>query len=98
MSHAQPQTATGADIEATLRKFIAENYLYREGVDSIADTDSFLAGGIINSMGILELVTFLESTYPIRVADDEVVPDNMDSIRQVAAYVRRKLAYPGGVS
>jgi acyl carrier protein len=84
-----PDTTT--DVEAAVRAFIADNYLYREGVGSIADTDSFLARGIIDSMGILELVTFLESTFGISVADDEVVPDNLDSVAKVAAYVRRKL-------
>ena len=92
MNDAQAQPGTEADVASAVRQFVAENYLYQEGDASLADTDSFLAKGIINSMGILELVTFLESTYPIRVADDEVVPDNLDSIRQVAAYVRRKLA------
>jgi acyl carrier protein len=80
------------DIEAAVRAFIADHYLYREGVGSIADTDSFLARGIIDSMGILELVAFLEQTYAIRVADDEMVPENLDSIRRVSDYVRRKLA------
>jgi acyl carrier protein len=79
------------DIETAVRAFIADNYLYREGVGAIADTDSFLARGIIDSMGILELVTFLESTFGISVADNEVMPDNLDSVAKVSAYVRRKL-------
>ncbi|HVK18923.1 MAG TPA: acyl carrier protein [Fimbriiglobus sp.] len=86
---------TGADVETAVREFIAENYLFGAGPESISDTDSFLAQGIINSMGVLELITFLENTYDIKVGDDEVVPDNLDSVRQVAAYVRRKLGSPG---
>lgn len=85
----------GISIEPAVRAFLAENYLYRGGADSIADTDSFLGQGLIDSMGILELVAFLEQTYSIRVADDEVVPENLDSIRRVSDYVRRKLAANG---
>jgi acyl carrier protein len=80
------------EIESAIRSFLAENYLYRGGADSIADTDSFLGQGLIDSMGILELVAFLEQTYSIRVADDEVIPENLDSIRRVSDYVRRKLS------
>jgi acyl carrier protein len=86
-----PNTMPMTDVDATVRTFIADNYLYREGIGSIADTDSFLTRGIIDSMGILELVTFLESTFGISVTDDEVVPENLDSVARVAAYVRRKL-------
>jgi acyl carrier protein len=85
----------GTGIEHALRTFLADNYLFRGGADSIADTDSFLSQGIIDSMGILELVAFLEQTYSIRVADEELVPENLDSIRQVSDYVRRKLAVNG---
>jgi len=86
--------ATG-DVEGTVRGFIADNYLFRAG-GSLSDTDSFLASGIIDSMGILELVSFLESTFGISVADEEVDPDNLDSVSKVAAYVRRKLAGRAG--
>jgi acyl carrier protein len=82
----------GTSIEPAIRTFLADNYLYKGGAESISDTDSFLGQGLIDSMGILELVAFLEQTYAIRVADDEVVPENLDSIRRVSDYVRRKLA------
>jgi acyl carrier protein len=90
-----PTTTPGVDIAAAVRTFIADNYLYREGADSLADTDSFVERGIIDSMGILELVKYLETTFAIAVADDELVPENFDSIRNVAAYVRRKLGTGG---
>lgn len=85
-----PATTPSLDIAATIRTFITSNYLYREA-DSLADTDSFVEKGIIDSMGILELVKFLETTFAISVADDELVPDNFDSVRNVSAYVRRKM-------
>jgi acyl carrier protein len=88
-------TKTAADVEAAVRRFIADNYLFGAGPESIKDTDSFLAQGIINSMGVLELIAFLESTYGIKVGDDEVVPENLDSVKLVADYVRRKQGQPG---
>lgn len=90
------QTPTvAAPVEETVRQFIADNYMYR--VDgALADTDSFLGGGIIDSMGILELVTFVEETFEIRMSDNEVVPDNLDSVAKVSAYVRRKQAAANG--
>jgi acyl carrier protein len=75
-----------------IRKFIAENFLYREGIESLADDASFLDAGLIDSTGILELVCFLEKTFAIRVADAEVIPDNLDSINRIAEYVTGKLA------
>jgi len=78
------------DIGATVRRFIAENFLFREEMESLADDASFLEAGIIDSTGVLELVSFLESTFGIEVADAEMLPENLDSIRAVAAYVQRK--------
>jgi acyl carrier protein len=79
------------DVGAEVRKFIGDNSLYREGVEGIDDGASFLEAGIIDSTGVLELVFFLESTYGIRVADEDMLPENLDSVRAVTAYVQRKL-------
>jgi len=82
------------EIGTAVRRFIAENFLFREDVESIPEEASFLEAGIIDSTGVLELVCFLETTYGIQVADDEMLPENLDSIRAVSAYVRRKTAAP----
>jgi len=84
------QTILDNQIEPVIERFIVDNYLYREGADSIGRHDSFLAKGIIDSMGIMELIAFLEETFAIRVADEEMIPDNLDSIAQLSAYVQRK--------
>jgi acyl carrier protein len=81
-------------IDLTIRKFVERNYLYGKDVDFLSDTDSLLGLGLIDSMGILELVAFLKTTYSIDVADTELVPENLDSICQIAAYVRRKTLTP----
>ena len=72
-----------------IRNFIIENFLFEED-DSLKEDTSFLESGIIDSTGILELVMFIEETYGITVEDDEIIPENLDSISNVAAYVNRK--------
>jgi acyl carrier protein len=79
-----------SDISASVRKFINDNFLFREGLESIADDASFLDAGIIDSTGVLELVSYLEDTWGITVADDEMLPENFDSIRGIVAYLQRK--------
>ena len=80
-----------SDISASVRKFISDNFLFREGLATIADDASFLDAGIIDSTGVLELVSFLETTFAIEVQDDEMLPENLDSIRAISNYVARKL-------
>jgi acyl carrier protein len=77
------------DILGRVRAFIEENFLFREDISGLADTDSLLESGVMDSTGILELVAFLETDFAIQMADAEIVPENLDSI---AAYVSRKQA------
>jgi len=79
------------DISGTVRRFIGENFMFREEVDSLADGASLLDAGIIDSTGVLELVCFLESTFGIQIADEEMLPGNLDSIAAISAYVQRKI-------
>ena len=78
------------DISGTLRRFIGENFMFQEEVQSLPDDASFLENGIIDSTGVLELVCFLESTFGIQVADEEMLPENLDSIGAISRYVSRK--------
>lgn len=75
-----------------LRAFIVENFLF--GDDSapfaFSDDDSFQERGIVDSTGILELVCHIQEKYAIDIADDELVPDNLDSLTKVAQFVQRK--------
>jgi len=80
------------EIERKIRRFIEDNFLFREDRASLSDTESLLEAGLIDSTGILELVAFIEAQFRIRVADAEIVPENLDSIRTIVAYVRGKLA------
>jgi acyl carrier protein len=78
------------DISGALKRFIGENFMFEEEVNALPDDTSFLDAGIIDSTGVLELVCFLENTFGIQVADDEMLPENLDSIRAITAYVMRK--------
>ncbi len=78
-------------IEPAIRQFIAQNFMYREGIQSLRDNQSLLEQGLIDSTGVLELVFYLEKTFAITVGDDEVIPENLDSVQQISSYLRRKL-------
>ena len=85
-------------VEPTVRQFVIDNFLYQAGLDTLNDNDSFLGKGIVDSTGVLELVQFLEDTYSIQVGVDELVPENLDSVSQISAYVQRKLQSGAGMS
>lgn len=73
-----------------IRRFLEENFLLTS-TSRVDDAASLLEAGIVDSTGVLELVAFVEETFHIRVHDDEIVPENFDSIRQIAGYVERKV-------
>lgn len=77
------------DRKNTIKDFIIENYLFGNS-DGIDDDTSFLEEGIIDSTGVLELITFLEEEFSIMVDDDELIPENLDSINNVAKFVEKK--------
>jgi acyl carrier protein len=77
-----------------IRAFVVENFLFGDGA-RLRDDSSFLQSGIIDSTGILELISFLEETYGVKIEDHELIPENMDSLLNVAAFVERKLATAG---
>ena len=78
------------DNSIKVREFVVENFLFGDG-QSLKDDTSFMEEGIIDSTGILELVFFLEETYGLSVEDDELVPDNMDSLQNITRFIDRKL-------
>jgi acyl carrier protein len=81
--------------KARLREFILENFVTGMEPDDLKDDTSFLDEGIIDSTGVLEMVDYLEETYNISVEDEEVLPENFDSIDNLDAYIARKLAGAG---
>jgi len=79
------------EISQAVRRFISENFMFKDDGNGIAADASLLEAGIIDSTGVLELICFLESTYDIQVADEEMLPENLDSIRAITGYVSRKV-------
>ena len=77
-------------VEAQVREFIKDNFLFREDLDDLAVSDSLLELGIIDSTGVLELVAFLEDSFGLTVADADIVPENLDSIAAISAFVGSK--------
>lgn len=78
--------------EEKLRKYILETYLFTTDDSALANDDSFLDKGIIDSTGILELVMYLEEEFGLAVADEELLPENLDSINSLVTFVERKQA------
>ena len=73
--------------------FIKNKFLLGDTSKVPNDDDSFLEKGIIDSTGVLELVSFIEDTFNIRVEDEELVPNNLDSLNNLTSYVKKKIGY-----
>ena len=76
--------------EDLIRSYIAENILFSDNGYPYPDDASFLEEGIVDSMGIMELVMFVEENFAMTVDDEDLVPDNFDSVSRLAAYIRLK--------
>jgi acyl carrier protein len=85
-------SSTQSEIRSILREFIVGNFLLGKSAGDIKDGDSFLETGIVDSTGVLEIVGFLQSQWEIVVADEELLPENLDSLDLLTAFVQRKLA------
>jgi acyl carrier protein len=76
--------------EAAIRNFILENYLFTDDQSALSSEDSFLEKGILDSTGILEVIYFLENSFGIKINDEEMIPENLDSVNNIVAFVGRK--------
>ncbi|MDH4027605.1 MAG: acyl carrier protein [Nitrospirota bacterium] len=77
-------------IKKTLKKFILENILFDDNDNALDYDDSFLEKGIIDSTGVLEVVNFIEEEFEISVEDEELVPENLDSVNNLARFIHSK--------
>jgi len=75
---------------ATLRSYILENYLFTDDQGELKNGESFLESKILDSMGILELIHFLEEEFGVKTADEEMIPENLDSIDRLIGFIERK--------
>jgi acyl carrier protein len=81
--------------EAEIRKYIFEKFLFGEEQEVAAAT-SLIEAGIVDSTGILELIGHLETSYGIKVENDELVPENLDTVANICAFLDRKIAQASG--
>lgn len=79
------------EIERQIRSFIAENFILASGdAATIAADESLTKLGLIDSTGVLELIAFLEQEFSLSIGDEETVPENLDSVERIVAFVERK--------
>jgi acyl carrier protein len=81
---------TESNIKTKVKEFIKDNFLLGAESKNFNDDDSFFKKGIIDSTGVLELVSFVEATFDIKVEDEELMPDNFDSIDKVVVFIIKK--------
>jgi acyl carrier protein len=79
------------DVKKVVRNYILENFLMGDTGTQLEDEHSFLEHHIIDSTGFIELVTFLESTYNIQIKDEEMIPENLDSLANVGRFIESKV-------
>ena len=79
-----------ASLKSQIKKFIAENMLFSGDGFTHADDASLLDAGIIDSLGVMELVTFVGNAFKVTVPPEDIMPENFDSVQKLAAYVSRK--------
>ncbi|WP_224985066.1 acyl carrier protein [Geomonas agri] len=77
------------NLKDEIRNFVVENFLFGDA-GGLTDDSSFIREGIVDSTGILQLVAYLQERYQVAVADDELIPENLDSVQRVAAFVEGK--------
>ena len=80
-----------SDLETKIMKYISENFLYRTDYNNVDKGASLIGSGVFDSTGILEIITYLEEKLNIKVEDEEVIPDNFDSINAITTFTRKKL-------
>jgi len=78
-----------SDVKNKIRTFIIDNYLFGDDA-GLEESTSFLDEGIVDSTGILELIEYISEEFGITVEDEELIPENLDSINNVSAFIGRK--------
>jgi acyl carrier protein len=86
----EPNRAAPDAVEHDLREFLAANYFLGDDPSQLAASSSLIEAGLIDSTGVLELVGYLEERFDIRIANEELLPENLDSIENIVGFVERK--------
>ncbi len=81
-----------AEAKTIIKEYISENFLMGQNDINLEDETSFLELGLLDSTGVIELVTFLEDEFGIQVEDDEITPENLDTLNRISSYIEKKSA------
>jgi acyl carrier protein len=79
-------------IKQQITDFISTNFLFDDTRPALNEKNSLLETGVIDSTGVLELIAFIEETYGIKVEDEEIVPENLDTILDITYFIKQKLS------
>ena len=79
-----------SELVDTIRTYILENFLFTDDTSAVGLDDSLLDNGIVDSTGMMEIITFLEADLGVKVADEDMTPENLDSISRLVRYVERE--------
>ena len=79
-------------IQQEIRQFVIDNFIFDSSDQAFSNDDSFFERGLLDSMGVLTLVEFVRDKYGIAIQDDELLPDNWDSVNRIAAFVQPRLS------
>jgi acyl carrier protein len=81
---------SAAQIESQVRRFVLNNFLFTDDDGMLANDDSLTNKGFVDSTGMLEVIEFIQAEFAVRVADDEMTPENLDSVNRIVSFVSRK--------
>ncbi len=85
-------TTTTNDTEREVRRFLADNFILDDGGAGLGADESLTQAGVLDSMGVLELIMFVEERFGVTIPDEDTLPENLDSVSRIVAYVERRLA------
>ena len=79
-----------SELQTQVRDFILENYLFTDDTSALSPDESLLDRGIVDSTGMLEIIMFIEDELGVTVEDEEMIPENLDSVNRIATFVGKK--------
>ncbi|HRN18823.1 MAG TPA: acyl carrier protein [Trueperaceae bacterium] len=81
-----------ATIDKDVRQFLADNFILDDGGAGLGADESLTQAGVLDSMGVLELIMFIEQHFDVSIPDEDTLPENLDSVSRIVGYVSRRLA------
>jgi acyl carrier protein len=92
------KNADSASIDRDVRQFLADNFILDDGGAGLDADESLTQAGVLDSMGVLELIMFIEERFGVSIPDEDTLPENLDGVTRIVAYVSRRLGEGAGVN